>query len=195
MGKNYCKVDKKWCRYLQRGNCLKVNNKIIEVNRCPRLTAIETVRLYDLLKDSDFEKVFDRLCHWFEDQEQSKDGYKAVYYKLLTMIPHKHNLSDLFINITLVEEDKGNWMNVEGKDMLKPNSIKYGIEFEPWNNWISMFITQETLDTFTKDEIIAGCLYEMTFFGFTEKDVSEHHNELIKSAEEVKKLIDKEKTN
>ena len=49
-----------------------------------------------------------------------------------------------------------------------PNK-SYAIEFVPWIEWISMFITKKTLNILSNDEIIIGCLYEMTWSGFTEK--------------------------
>lgn len=186
-GKEYCKVEKKWCRFLNHNVCNKANCELNVVNRCPRLVEIETVRLYDILKKVTFDNVFERLCHLFENQESSIEGYREVFYKLRNMTPHKHNLTDLFIDINIIKEDDGTeWISVDGKDIIKNNGINYGIEFEKWNDWVSMFITQETLDNLTYEDIVAGCLYEMTFFGFTEEHVEEYENKLMQSVEECK---------
>ena len=56
-----------------------------------------------------------------------------------------------------------------------------------------MFITQETLDNFSKEEIVAGCLFEMTLYGFTENKVRDMHNKLFEAIDEVKNKLDKEK--
>lgn len=191
MGKNHCKVEKKWCRFLQRGICTKAECRLDSVSRCPRLTEIETVRLYDLLKETDFETVFKTLCHWFSDQEGSREGYESVYSKIKEMKPRKHNLSDLFIKVEVVKEEEddigiGDWLNVCGKDMNRKNIINYGLEFEDWNDWISMFITQDTLDTLSKEDIVAACLYEMTFYGFTEENVQSKHKDLIDTFKAIK---------
>lgn len=190
MGKNYCKVEKKWCRFLKRGICGIANCKLAEVNRCPRLSEIETIRLYDLLKEVNFENVFTRLCYWFNDQKQSKEGYEKVFKTLLAMTPSKHKLSDLFITVDKVTEDNGDeWISVYGEDVLKKDNISYGIEFSGWNEWVSMFITQTTLDNFTKEDIVAGCLYEMTFWGFEEAKVIENRNMLVECAKDAKEKL------
>ena len=189
MGKNYCKIESKWCKFLKRGVCQCANASLDCVNRCPRLIEIETRRLADVLKEVDFEKTFNRLTYWFKNQESSKTGYKDVFDKLLTMKPNKHNLSDLFIEVNKVFEDDGEcWLNVHGI-MPKSPQKGYAIEFTPWNDWISMFIDQKTLDSLSKEEIVAACMYEMTFFGFEEEDVQDSHNDLINRYEECIKDI------
>ena len=73
--------------------------------------------------------------------------------------------------------------------MINKNHIRYGIEFEPWIDWVSMFITQSSLDTFTKEDIVGACLYEMTFFGFTENNVQNEKQKLIDSVNECKEQL------
>ena len=197
MGKRYCKVEKKWCRFLQRGICTKAGCELTKVSRCPRLTEIETVRLYDILKQTEFETVFKTLCHWFSDQDKSREGYEYVYNRIKEMKPYKHKFSDLFIKVEVVKEEDedigiGDWLNVCGKDIISKSIINYGLEFEDWNNWISMFITQDTLDTLSKEDIVAACLYEMTFYGFTEEKIQERHNELMETVKLAKNMLKEE---
>ena len=186
MGKNYCNVEKKWCKFLKRGFCPMANTNIENVSRCPRLIAIETTRLSTLLQQVNFEDVFDRLTFWFNDQEKSENGYRKVFNYLRTLKPKKHNLSDLFILIDKVKEDNSVWLNVHGVEVIKKDNKTYGIEFMEWADWVSMFITQETLNILSKEDIVAGCLYEMTFFGFDETTVMDSRNKLINSIEEAK---------
>ena len=190
-GKNFCKVENKWCKFLKRGVCGYSKTAVDLVNRCPRLAEIETIRLGDIIKEVKFEKVFERLCVWFDDQANSESGYRHVFEDLLTRKPKKHNLSDMFINISSYTHADGDWLDVEG---VEPGKKKYyGIEFCPWDDWISMFITQKTLDSFDKETIVAACLYEMTFFGFTEDKIENKKNELRNSIEDMKKEIESKK--
>ena len=193
MGKHYCKVEKKWCRWLNKGVCVKAKQNLADVNRCPKLTAIETVRFYEVLRNVAFDHVFERLCYWYPDQKSSELDYREVFNKLRYMTPHKHNLTDLFIHVSLCKEDDGTeWVACDGRDIVRKKGINYGIEFEPWNNWVSMFITQESLDNFSYEDIVAACLYEMTFFGFEEQQIKDKANELIKSVEECKAQTNKQ---
>ena len=195
MGKNFCKVEGKWCKRLKRGICDETKTPLNEVRRCPRLEKIETVRLADLLKEVSFDPVFYRLCHYFPSQESSREAYEKVFNKLCLMTPKKHRLDDLFIEIHKVhEEDDGSeWLNVSGQEIIKENPISYGIEFSRWIDWVSMFITQETLDSLSKEDIVAGCLYEMTFFGFEEEDVVEEKEKIFNSIEEAKNSLKNKK--
>ena len=190
MGKNYCKVEGKWCKLLRRGVCGETKTDLGQVNRCPKLARIETRRLADLLKEVSFDPVFYKLCHWFNDQEGSRNGYESVFNKLVLMNPKKHRLDDLFIEIHIVKENDGSeWLNVSGVSVLGSDTSSYGIEFNPWRDWVSSFITQKTLDTLDKEDIVAACLYEMTFFGFEEQRVQDEKNKIFNSIEECKKAV------
>ena len=180
MGKNYCKVDKKWCRFLKHNICSQVNCDLSAVNRCPLLKRIETKRLSDLLRESTFEEVSKALLRWFPKEIRSINGYRDVYNSLCSMTPRKHKYDDLFIEIKRENDLFGNeYLHNHGVSIIKREKITYGLELSPWIDWISMYITQDTLDSLTKEEIIASCLYEMTFYGFDEPTISDFKETLI----------------
>lgn len=184
-GKNFCKVEQKWCKFLKRGVCIKTNSILSEVNRCPRVAEIETVRLSKILTEVKFEDVFSKLIYWFPDQEKCKEGYNRVFNELLTKKPKKHNLNDLFI---MVRKETDNGVEYSIVSGIRPNDkIYYALEFCSWEDWVSMFITQDTLDNLSNEEIVAGCLYEMTFFGFTEESPGKAEERIVNSIEECKK--------
>lgn len=185
MGKKYCDVGHKWCKLLQKGVCKAREVNIEEpIVKCPRIAAIETTTLYQLIREVKFDDVFDRLCYYFPDQKKSREGYENAFNELLKKKLGKHRLDDLFI---IVEKD-----TYEGKEYLdtygkKPNKdIRYGIQFCNWKDWVTMFIAKETLDTLSREDIVAGCLYELTFDGFTESKVIEAKNKLFNSFKEIK---------
>lgn len=187
MGKNYCNVEQKWCKFLKRGICKYSNCSLDNISKCQRVTEIETVTLSDILRQVAFDDVFKELTKWFSNQESNFNGYASVFCTLLEKTPKRHKLDDLFIEVKKVtEDDETEWLNVSGINIAKKDNISYGIEFEPWDEWVSMYITQETLDSLSKEEIVAACLYEMTFFGFTENKVQNEKNRLINAVEEAK---------
>lgn len=87
MGKNFCKVENKWCKHLSHDICKKADCPLIDVCRCPRLAEIETVRLSELIKNASFENIWKAMMKWWPDQETSKEGYKDVFAKLSAMTP------------------------------------------------------------------------------------------------------------
>ena len=188
MGKNFCNIEWKWCKYLKHsGVCAYCNSDTKTLNYCPRIKEIETVRLYDIIMSVEFDNVFPYIYKWYHDQERSRNGYEIVFNKLRSMAPKRHQLNDLYINIEKFEEDGREVSNVTGIDIIKNDGCHYAIEFVPWVDWVSMFITQETLNTMSYEEIVAGCLYEMTFFGFNEDEIKEEENKMVKSIEEFKR--------
>lgn len=188
MGKNFCNIGSKWCKFCKRGNCDFSKVAVDTLNKCPRIEAIATKTLHDMLIMTDFDTVFDTLCKFYPSQTVNIDGYRDVYNKLFTLHPHKmHNLNDLFIVVEKVVEEDGVYPDVYGKQITGHNPIRYGIEFCKWKDWLSMYITQESLDNFTPTEIVAACLYEMTFNGYDEDIIQGHMDKMIKSIEDIKK--------
>lgn len=189
MGKNFCKVEGKWCKLLKRGVCGFSKKLIDDINECPKVKSIETVRLFDLLKQVDFPIVYNAILKWWPEEERNKDGYKEVFENLLKMTPKKHNLSDLFISVKVVSEDGKDYLDTTGVDITSSRkNVSYAIEFIPWEDWISMFITENTLSTLSQEDIVAGCLYEMTFCGFDQRGIQEKKQKLKDAIKEYEAL-------
>jgi len=56
-----------------------------------------------------------------------------------------------------------------------------------------MDLAPETTKKISDLEIIAHCLYEMTFIGYTEEEIKEHFGTIKDRVEEYKNLTKKEK--
>ena len=69
----------------------------------------------------------------------------------------------------------------------------YAIEFVEWKNWLGMDVAPETTKNFSDLEIIAHCLYEMTFIGYEENEIQEQFNTIKNEIEEYKNLAEEEK--
>lgn len=50
-------------------------------------------------------------------------------------------------------------------------SQSMALEFTAWAEWLGMEIGFDTLATLSTSEIVAHCLWEMTFCGFTEQEI------------------------
>lgn len=189
MGKNFCKIGSKWCKFCRRGNCDFSHTPTESLANCPRIEAIKTTNLSTLVNAVNFEDVFTRLCMYFPSQTVNRNGYEDVFNLIKTFAPKEMtNLNDLFIVVDACKEDDDDheYLNVSGISLSNPDKY-YGIEFTPWRDWVSMNITKETLNTLSKEDIVAGCLYEMTFFGWTEDEPQQKLQELKDSIEECKK--------
>jgi hypothetical protein len=63
---------------------------------------------------------------------------------------------------------------------------RWGLSFSPWKEWLGMVVRKETLDTYSASRIVANCLYEMTFHGFTEETIKQEIQKLEDSIKESK---------
>jgi hypothetical protein len=64
--------------------------------------------------------------------------------------------------------------------------VTFGLDFKPWNEWLGMHLEPNSLEQFSHDEIVAHCLWEMTFYGFdqtTIQTVFEELNEMMPNLE------------
>jgi len=173
MSKFYCDLGHKWCKYChkikktQTQICNYNKNKITDMENCPRLLEIKTMRFSEMLQKVDFDKAFSHIIKWYPNQVDSYDSYKNVYNKIKTMTPNWPKLGDTMISVEKEEWGGKDYPLVHGKQ----NNQYYGLEFLPWKNWISMSFTEDTLNIFTPEEIVGACLWEMTFDGFDEETI------------------------
>ena len=63
----------------------------------------------------------------------------------------------------------------------------YALDYEPWDEWLGMGITKETLDKFESCQIVAHCLWEMTFVSFDETEIQAQLTYLKDHADELRK--------
>lgn len=186
MGKNFCQIGSKWCKFCRRGNCDFSKTPTESLANCPRIEAIKTTNLSTLVNAVDFETVFNSICKWWPNQISNRLGYQDVYNLIKTYTPTEiKNLNDLFIEVDIVEEDDEPWLSVSGVS-LSNRYKKFGIEFTPWKDWVSMNVTSETLARLPIEDIVGACLYEMTFFGFSEEDPENNLQRLKNSIDEIK---------
>ena len=102
-------------------------------------------------------------------ESEVEEAYKAIFTKLqdIAGIP-----SDLVLIIKKFEYKEGQF----GFDPAAYNEEcpgGYSMKASPWGDWLGLIISPETLEQFSYAEILAHCLYEMTWFGGTEEEVAE----------------------
>lgn len=60
----------------------------------------------------------------------------------------------------------------------RDDSERYGFDLSPWEEWLALRIPQSLQDTMPAAEIVAHCIWEMTFYGFTQERIAETRAEL-----------------
>ena len=158
------------------------------------------MKLYDLIKSNNWLSVELTLIKLYPDQDKMLDEYRNVYEKLKIIEPVDYDELEIILTEydcdPNFESDKETYVDVSGqKRILDPNAITngYAIEFLEWDKWLGMDLARETIINFSELEIIAHCLYEMTFIDYEEDEIQEQFNSINDRIEEFKKLTDEEK--
>ena len=60
-----------------------------------------------------------------------------------------------------------------------------GLDLSPWDTWLGLRVRQSLLDKMTAAEIVAHCVWEMTFYGFTQEKIAAFRAELECSVREI----------
>ncbi len=60
-----------------------------------------------------------------------------------------------------------------------------GLDLSPWDAWLALRVPQPLLDKMTAAEIVAHCVWEMTFYGFTQEKIAAFRAELECSVKEI----------
>ena len=158
------------------------------------------MKLFNLIKSNNWLSVELTLLGLYPDQEEMLDEYRKVFEKLQITDPAEYD--DIEIILTEydcdpnIENEKETYVDVSGqKKIPDPDSITngYAIEFLEWNKWLGMELALETLKNFSELEIIAHCLFEMTFIDYKEDAIQQQFKSISDTVEEYKKLTDEEK--
>ncbi len=155
------------------------------------------MKFYETIKSNSWLSVESVLLELYPGENKNLSGYEEVYQKLKMLQPEETNFS-IRMRWEKDDFDQTDYVNVSGcknKSKEFPDDIpnSYALDFTPWNEWLGMDIDKDTLQTFSELEIIAHCLYEMTFIGFEEDEIKAELDKIISAAEEIENMTEKER--
>lgn len=123
----------------------------------------------------DIEKI---LIKYYPQAEQSAGKYRDVFYGLKVMVP-RH--SEMRLAVCECRSEEGISFDVSGLDGTLCRELDgfdvsrypedankeagFGISSIKWEEWLSMEVESDTLNRLNAQEIVAHCLWEMTFYG------------------------------
>ncbi|MBC8248049.1 MAG: hypothetical protein H8E90_00090 [Anaerolineales bacterium] len=155
------------------------------------------MKFKELLSKYEWDDIGPVLVRLYQDQEKNLAGYRQVFETLRTIQPVETKMR-LAIEDVLDEFAGEYYASVSGKDgtlmkdLIPPvpvdeeagnREVSYGLELTDWAEWLDMEIEPETLSRYTEVDIIGHCLWEMTFFGYSEEDIKKTVEELERARE------------
>ncbi len=140
------------------------------------------------------------LLNLYPDQKESIDAYRIVFERLQILEPVNDDmlivLKECASDIDEEDDSASTYVDVSGRKLIPdPGSLtdSYALEFDKWENWLGMELAPETINNFNELEIIAHCLYEMTFCGYDQEDIQAQLTSLKSTVEDYQNLSDDEK--
>ena len=114
------------------------------------------------------------------------------YEYIDTSLLHIDELKMSKIRIPNIEENEVWNMPEEEVDFLLPLPSlpqTYAFEFCDWEEILGYSISQSNIDEYGLEAILAGVIYEMTFFGYERTDMEEEREELHNRIQEVNEIF------
>lgn len=155
------------------------------------------MKFKDLITTNSWLSIEKVLLQLYPNEQKNITAYEQIFNDLQLMEAVAGNISivvsneyDAFDGLEYVDVS-GRDNNPQENSELLTNAL--AIEFTPWNEWLGMDIDKNTLQEFTELEIIAHCLYEMTFMGFEEEEIQSEMDKLKGIADEYKNMSEEEK--
>ena len=151
---------------------------------------IMTVKLQTLVMTTEWVDLKKAMLKLYPKQEINIDGYEEIYYKLLSLEPTETGQTLHIRSNEGYEPDDPPWFDVFGKDgsmneYAPEHEQTFALEFTPWSAWLSMPIHYMTMEQHSNVDILAHCLYGMTFCGFDEEAIKEQMDELDRRAKSI----------
>jgi len=138
--------------------------------------------VYDLVHGLDENEV---LAACAECDPEHAAGYAEMLRELKLVKPKR-------VTMTVVIRP---WVgypgcyDVSGREM--GDDELYGIEFNPWEEWLGSTFTVEGADL-TPARILAECLNEITWGGWTQQEATDKLETIVERVNELRDLIDDE---
>lgn len=137
--------------------------------------------LKDLIGNTAWQPLWDRFLELYPHAAQSVEGYRQAFAALIMLEPTE-NLKEQRLAVSIVEDEDGKpWGDVL---VFDDNDCRDGcvMRYQPWAEWLGLALDADTLSQMDPMEIVAHCLYGMTWLGFSPVEVDEQSEALFSQA-------------
>lgn len=165
----------------------------LDASRCrtrwfnDRTDGAKGMRFSDLVKQCEWEGVWLSLESEYPSLSKGESVYRDLFHDLIAMEPVD---SSLAITVEWVEDGEDSFHHVSALDDSESaacDSERYSIALTEWAEWLGMDVAQSTLEAYTTSQIVAHCLWEMTWFGANLEAVRAARKQIRESLDEVAK--------
>lgn len=135
------------------------------------------MKLHELFKNVTFEEIWPLIKELHNDSpvevyDSLRSNYKEVFYYVTALSSIDSDMRIVISWETDYDDPSDVYMDVSGRRIDNEDvGERYCLTLTRWSEWLGMDVDPNSLETFTKDQILAQCLFEMTFYGFTEEEI------------------------
>jgi len=160
----------------------------------------------ELLDSVDKIELLDVLYELYPDQKENDLGYKQAILEMLDLTPNEEKTTCRVVIDHVYQEydypgaEADDYITIYGIDPQAEEDefgrsgedITWAIEYRPWTEWLAMDYECATDDKRAKTPIqhMAHILFEMTWVGYTQKEVSDQFDEIVESKNDLDKLLE-----
>jgi len=147
------------------------------------------LKLFDLIKDANWEDVSVSFLTLFQHEERFINKYEDVFQNLKKITPTDTDMILYLDFITKAEDclyENSTNLYFKNGSMCEFNSECeeiFCLDFSPWSEWLGAGISNIVEEKYSKEDIISYCLYEMTSYGFNEEKIKEKLQDLNKKCQ------------
>ena len=150
------------------------------------------MKLKELIANTDWNQVKSSLLRNYPNSGQSMEAYQLVFDTLSSLSPRETKMRICLEQVFREGIDEEPYIEVFGKDgtlnkdlpdfrhfsktaskELANSETSFALDLVPWEEWLGMELDLATLEVYSGFDIIAHCLWEMTFFGLSSSSRSE----------------------
>lgn len=139
----------------------------------------------DIVQACTFRNIKKSLLVLYPDQKRNISGYKNVF-ETLQLLRHRKNKEGMKIHIEKIGRGKNSYFSASGICAEEGDHQSYALEYTSWSKWLGYEVDQATLKKMPGEEIVAHCLWEMTFMGFTQTRIRRRLATLKKRVKDAK---------
>lgn len=152
------------------------------------------MRLKELIQNYNWTDIESVLLSLYPDEKKNLEGFRVVFDKLKKITPEKNTFE--IVLQTINEEGGESYVHINATDLSSKSTDEFSgsrsLMGTPWSKWLFMPISKVSKENFTEIEIMAHCLWEMTFCGFNDESIQEFNDKLDEEMDEFESLNSEE---
>ena len=146
------------------------------------------MKLKDLINKYDFNQMFSKLVEIYPEEKKNERGYKNAFAEMkeltnstIEVNPKSKIITEYIKKNKLIDEP---YWSVS----LLENDNRYSIELSQWNDLMNYECRIKDMEEI---DFLAYVMWELTYCGYSQKEVKKEHDKLIKLASKAKKELEK----